>query len=115
MSFSSIVRTSVSGGCIAADVGDRYIAVSETVGGGVYDISDDVEQSANMFAQDIVTYGGLRYLALDEVPSDPLAIEVLIDGVVLDLEEWTYDEEDNGVLLALPAPDGSDVVVRWPR
>ena len=81
----------------------------------VWDIEGGIDLGAEAIADSIVTYAGLRYLALDEVPVDPLTIEVLFDGVALGPQDWTYDDVDHGVLLNYPAPDGAEVVVRWPQ
>ena len=116
VSFSSIVCTAsagLAGGCLQFDVGSRYMDVTAAIGGLVADINDPIDPSVQRIGANIAAYGGLRELVLDEIPTHPDTIEVLIDGVALDAAEWSYDADANSVLLVDAAPDGAELLVRW--
>jgi len=112
VSFSSLVCTEETIAC--SSLGTRYMEVSESIGGIVADIHQPLEPVTLAIAAAVVAGSGLRSLVLDEVPADPDTLEVLVDGVLLDPAEWSFDETSNTVVLVDAAPDGAEVVVRFP-
>jgi len=115
VSFSSFVCVASAAPCQAFDLGTRYLDVTDAVGGIVWDINDDIDLGVNAVASSIVANAGFRTLELASTPADPAALEVTIDGVLLDASEYSYDVDSNSVVLTDAAPDGADIVVRWPE
>jgi len=115
VSFSSFVCVAKTVGCDPFSLGTRYLDVTDAVGGIVWDVNDDIDLGINAVASNIVANAGFRTLELAETPADPATLEVTIDGVLLDATEYSYDVDSNSVVLTIAAPDGAEVVVRWPE
>ncbi len=113
VSFSSIVCTAASSGCLSFDVGTRYMTVSQEIGGVVASILDPIDVAAQSIATAIVENTGLRSLELAGVPADPATLEVLVDGGALDAGGFTYDATTNTIELTELPPRGAEVVVRY--
>jgi len=118
VSFSSIVcieNAGLQGGCLQFDVGTRYMTVSREIGGVVWNINDGIETGVTAVASTILAQAGFRTLELAAVPPDPSTLDVTVDGVVLAGTQWSYDSDSNSVVLTAAAPDGAEIVVRWPN
>ena len=108
--------TSTDGSTCSLGVGQRYINVSEDVGGVVADIRDPFDDFVDNLG--LLAAGLQRSFTLSEVPQvDTLAVEVVNDfgaTVLFDEQDWSYDAAVNAVTFVsyLPEP-GSQVIIRY--
>ncbi len=115
-SFHSLVCTSADGSTCSLGVGQRYISVSEDVGGIVADIRDPFDDFIDSLG--LLAAGLQRSFTLSEVPQvDTLAVEVVNDvgaTLLFDEQDWSYDAAVNAVTFVsyLPEP-GSQVIIRY--
>jgi hypothetical protein len=108
-----------SAGCTAtcdeaandAQPGDKYIDVVDAFGGlfgsiCTCDISTFLGDIGNAATAPVRTY------ALRDLPLDPSAMEVLINGAPY--AGFTYDAVTNMITLLVAPPEGSEILVRYP-
>ena len=100
--------------CLESDFGGRYRYVAKETGGVSVHILDPIDDGLLAIIDAIVAQSGLRVLELAGTPLNPSSVEVWLDGEVLPPERCTLDATENRVVLAASAPNGAELVVRWP-
>ncbi|WP_263452041.1 choice-of-anchor D domain-containing protein [Hyalangium gracile] len=115
LSVSAIVGPRDLSSCAtASSSGSRYIQLAEATGGVVESICTPNWASSLKKLSDS-TFGPKRSFPLSDVPADPAAITVRVNGVEV-ASQWRYDAATNSVLFDMGAapPPGAFVEVNYP-
>jgi len=103
-------------GCFTDTIGDRYLSVTDAVGGTVVDILE--LDDAAIEGLGLSTAGLARSFVLSATPVDgTIEVEVLLAKLLLELDEgneWFFDASANSVVFIDYVPDpGAEVVIRY--
>jgi hypothetical protein len=93
-----------------ATPGDAYYNVTQAFGGVFYSICNcDIAPGLEQIGA--ISTAWLSTFTLSQIPEDPSAIQVTVDGV--DASGWSYDATSNSISFSVPPIEGASIVISY--
>jgi len=94
-----------------AQPGDKYLDVV-TAFSGVFGSICTCDLSSILSEIGLEATRYVRTFALSEVPTDPTAIAVFVEGT--ETTDWTWEADTNEIVFTMPPLNGDEIIVRYP-